>query len=263
MDVSKKYCQNCNNELDDGSTVCKRCNVIAALNLENFLLSRFKLLTVIGIFGALSVYLSTTASTQGGNGFLEYGSYISLAIVILLSIIWGWELVKYSFKILEFPFDGEDHYRIWFKIGFRFSTIILFLSFFTSVILLISAYILTNVTIAEPLMNLIVLAFILIFLISTIYYPYRSMIEKSGNVARYFMIIILIIIFVFTMQYFSTDTTSKWPYLVVEFLFGIVILGLIIRSFFLVYQDMKTGIWSFTIDKFKKKLRYLWKRYKK
>jgi len=130
MDDPKNFCQSCGFELAEGSKICKRCNLIAALNLENYLLSKYKLFAVIGIFGALSVYLSTTASTHGNNLFLQYGSYLGLSIVILLSFILGWDLLFYSFKTLHFQFDDETHYPPWFRLGFRFSTILLFMSFF-------------------------------------------------------------------------------------------------------------------------------------
>lgn len=260
MDDSKNFCQNCGFELDEGLTVCKRCNLVSALNLENFLLSKYKLLAIIGIFGALSVYLSTTASTHGNNPLLQYGSYISLAIVILLSFICGWDLVQYSFKILQFPFDEKFHYRAWLKLGFRFSTILLFISFFASVILLISLYILSDITIAQPLIYSIVLDFFLLIIVTTIYYPYRSMIEISGNNSRFFLNFLLILALVFSIGQLFSETADQLLNMIVTFFFIILNLYLIVRSSMLIFQTMNTGIRSLTIDNFKKKLRSLWKR---
>lgn len=254
-----KFCQNCGFELDDGSTICKRCNVVASINLENYLLSKYKLLTIIGIFGALSVYLSTTSSTQGKNEFLQYGSYISLAIVILLSLIWGWGLIRYSFSILQFPFDGEYHYRLWLERGFRFSLIVLFIGFFASVISLISLYIITRIEIAETLIFSIFLDFLLVLIITGIYFPYRSMIESSRNPGRFLMIFVLIAILFYTIGWFSVEISGKWPFIMVNLFFIILDVYLIFRSCVLVYRDMNTGIRSFTIDNFKKKLGSLWK----
>ena len=259
MDDSKNFCQNCGFELDEGLTVCKRCNLVAALNLENFLLSKYKLLAIIGIFGALSVYLSTTASTHGNNPLLQYGSYISLAIVILLSLICGWDLVQYSFKILQFPFDEKFHYWAWLKLGFRFSTILLFISFFASVILLISLYILSDITVAQPLIYSIVLDFIILLIITTIYYPYRSMIEMRGTIFRLILNFLLIGALVFSIKQLSVETPDKLLNIISISFFIILSLFLIVRSSMLIFQTMNTGTRSLTIDNLKKKLRLLWK----
>ncbi|PKL65703.1 MAG: hypothetical protein CVV32_00420 [Methanomicrobiales archaeon HGW-Methanomicrobiales-3] len=259
MTDPKKFCQNCGFELEENSTFCYRCNVFATINLENYLLSKYKLLTIIGIFGALSVYLSTTSSTQGGNPFLQYGSYLSLAIVILLSLIWGWGLVRYSFTILEFPYDGENHYTLWLERAFRFAIIVLFVGLFASMILLISIYILSNVDIAKPLLYSIVLALFLMIIITTIYYPYRSMIETSKNTLRFIMNFLLVGLLFFTVQYFSTQKNDHWFSLTVTIFFIILISYLIFRSSVLIYRDMNTGIRSLTIENLKKKLRALWK----
>ena len=259
MRDQKIYCQNCGNELDGDSNVCNRCNVVAKINLENYLLSKYKLLTIIGIFGALSVYLSTTSSTQGGNEFLQYGSYISLAIVILLSLIWGWGLIQYSLAILQFPFDGGFHYREWAERGLRFSLIVLFISFFASVILLISFYILTKREIAETLIYSIVVDFFLLMIITGIYFPYRSVIEKSGITVRFIMNFLLIFILFYTIQQFSTDTTSKWPFIIVQIFFIILNTYLILRCSVLIYREMNTKVSSLTVENLKKKLRPQWK----
>jgi hypothetical protein len=255
----KRFCQNCGFELDEGSTVCNRCSVVATINLENYLLSKYKLLTIIGIFGALSVYLSTTSSTHGGNEFLQYGSYICLAIVILLSLIWGWGLIQYSFTILQFPFDGHYHFKVWFERGIRFSLILLFTSFFASVILLISLYILTNVEIAETLVYSLFLDFFLLVIITAIYFPYRSLIESTGNAGRFLMSFLLIVVLILTIGNFSAETSNKWPFIMVTLFFIILNAYLIIRSSVLIYRDMNTGVRSLTLENFKNKLRPLWK----
>ena len=255
---SKIFCQNCGFELDEGSIVCKRCNVVAALNLENFLLTKYKLLAIIGIFGAISVYLSTTALTQGNNQFLQYGSYISLAIVILLSSIFGWDLVLYSFKILQFSFDDKTHYRTWLKLGFRFAIILLFISFFASMIFFISFYIISDVTIAQSLMYSIAVDFMILFIITTIYFPYRTLIEASGNVFRFFLIFLLIVFFVVTIKQIFAETVDNL--LNIIFIFILIILDsfLIFRSSILIFQTMNNGVRSITSENLKKKLRLLW-----
>lgn len=261
MDEPKYFCQNCGFELDEGSKICRRCNVVAALNLENFLLSKYKLLAIIGIFGALSVYLSTTATSHGNNMFLQYGSYISLSIVILLSIICGWDLVLYSFKILQFPFDGENHYWTWLKLAFRFSTILLFVIFFASVIFSISIYILSDITIAEPLIYSIAIDFLILLIITGIYFPYRSWIESSGNPFRFFLNFFLILSLVIAIRQLFSENPDKLFNIIMDSIFIILVLFLLLRSSMLIFTTMNTGVRSLTIENFQKKLRLVW-RYK-
>jgi len=249
---SNFFCQNCGSELEEESKICKRCNTVAALNLENFLLSKYKLLAIIGIFGALSVYLSTTAGAHGNNPFLQYGSYLSLSIVILLSLICGWDLVQYLLKILQFPFDENFHYWIWLKLAFRFSTILLFISFFASVIFLISLYIISDISIAHILMSSIGLDFLILLVITTIYFPYRSIIESCGNFLRFIMTFFLIFVLCFTIKQMSIDLSNSFLTIIVDFILLILVLFLIVRSCILIYRTMNTGVRSITSEKLKK-----------
>jgi len=255
---SSKFCQNCGFELTDESKICKRCNLVAAYNLENFLYSKYKLFTIIGIFGALAVYLSTTASSHDNNQFLQFGSYISLAIVILLSFICGWDLLFYSSKILQFPFDKDFHYRAWLKLGFRFSTILLFLAFFATIIGFISAYILSDVTLATSLALSLALDFLILVIITGIYFPIRSLIESSENlIFRYVLNFFLIfLIFLTIYVYFFRHTNDIFALILP--IFAIVIdYVLMIRCSWLILQKMDTGIRSLTFENIKKKLRLL------
>lgn len=249
MNGSKIYCQNCGYELEDHASICKRCHVVVALNLENFLLSKYKLFTIIGIFGALSVYLSTNAATHGNNPFLQYGSYISLAIVILLSFICGWDLLIYSFKILQFQFDGECHNWAWLKLGFRFSTIFLFMSFFVAVIGLISLYILSSdITIATSLILTTVLDFLILIIITTFYFPYRSLIETRGNLFRFFMNFVLIFIPFLTIKLYFLGHTEDIFALFIPISLIVIDYVLMIRCSWLILQTMDTGIKSITLE---------------
>jgi hypothetical protein len=263
MDASKSFCQNCGFELEEGSTTCKRCNLVAATNLENFLLSKYKLLAIIGIFGALSVYLSTTAATHGDNAALQYGSYISLAIVILLSLNFGWDITLYSLKILQFQFDGTPHYRAWFKLAFRFAIALLFISFFTGVILSIAFYIVSDITLAQSLMYSITLDFIVLLIITTIYFPYRSLIESSGIYVKMGLLFLLILMLLFAIKSTIAQQNEQWFSIIVTLVFIIISVYLIIRSSFLIYKDLNNGVKSLTFVKFKNKMESLWHRLKK
>jgi hypothetical protein len=253
MTNEKIYCQNCGHELDEGSKVCKRCNLVAAVNLENFLISKYKLLAVIGVFAALSVYLSTTATSNGNNEFLRYGSFISLSIVILLSLTFGWDLIWYSLKILKYPFEGEERYRDWFKLGFRFSIILLFISFFVTIVSFISFFILSDKSIATSLVMAVFFDFIILLLIATFYFPIRSIIENNGTIVRILMSIVLSFFGAYDLYYFMIDDRSD-PLLstITSVIVLVVVISLLIRSLQLIFDSMNTGIRSFTSENLKK-----------
>lgn len=259
MDIPKNFCQSCGFELDEGSTICKRCNLVTAYNLENYLLSKYKLLAVIGIFGALSVYLTTTASTHDNNQFLQYGSYLGLSIVILLSFILGWDLLFYSAKILRFQFDDEIHYWSWFKLGFRFSTLLLFMSFFAGIVGFITLYILSDLPVATTLIYAILFDFFLFLIIAVFYFPFRSLIETRGNGIRFLANCALIFLIVSSLFNEPTFTNAEFfTSIIFTFFIDIVALSLLFRSLWLMHKSMNNDVRSLTIENLKKKLQRLW-----
>lgn len=264
MESPKNFCPGCGFELEDSSKICKRCNLIVALNLENYLLSKYKLLTIIGIFGALSVYLSTTASTHGNNQFLQYGSYLGLSIVILLSFILGWDLLFYSFKTLRFQFDEKTHYWLWFKIGFRFSTILLFISFFSGIIGFITLYIISDIPVATTLILAIFVDFLILLFIATFYFPCRSIIETKGNAFRLIIncLLIAVMLWISFYQPSSEKSPDKFLNIIVTVLIDLVVLSLLLRSLWLMYKSMKTGVRILSIENLKK-LGSPWNKLKK
>lgn len=250
-----KYCQNCGHEIEEGAKICKRCNLVAANNLENFLLSKYKLLAVIGVFAALSVYLSSTAVSRSNNEFLNYGSYLGLSIVILLSMLFGWDLIWYSKNILHFPFDGEEHHLEWFKLGFRFAIILLFASFFITTIGFISLYILsTRIDVATSLVLTIIVDFLFFLMISTFYFPIRSYIESGKNIFRFIVVFILIFLQFFTVGFYFTGHTDDVFALLLPLFMIIVAHLLMIRSCWLIFSTMSDGQPSFLSKKFVKEI---------
>ena len=259
MGDSRIFCQNCGFELDNESKICKRCNLVAARNLENFLYCKYKLFTIIGIFGALSVYLSNTASNHNTNYlFLQYGSYISLAIVILLSLNVGWDILFYSSKILQFRFDEEYHYRDWLLLGIRFSLMLLFTAFFVSVITFISAYILSQTTLLSSLTISIGLDFLILIIITFIYFPLRSLIESAGVIFRIILNFLLILSIFLTIRLYFLSHTNDIFGLFMPIFFISILYVLAIRCSWLILQSMDTGIKSITNENFKKKMGQLW-----
>jgi len=263
MAKSGRYCQNCGYELDEESNICRRCHVVSAFNLENYLLSKYKLFTIIGIFGALSVYFSNLSVTNDKFHFLVYASYITMSIVILLSLLCGWDSIFYFKNLLMLPFDGKAHYLSWFKQAIQFSTLLLFFSFFIAVIGFISLYILSNTDIAISLVLTIVLDFFILLLISSFYFPIRSAIEMQTNFYRYIINFFLIFwLFLVLQAYFIKHSDDIFGLLLP--IVGVVIAyALLIRSCWLISQTMDNGIKSITMGNFKRQARVVWYRLKK
>ncbi len=177
MDQNLKYCPNCDCKIDTESQECPRCYTKVSRNLENFLLAKYKLFTLIGIFGALSIYLLNNAipASNPSNPFLHAGSLLSLMIVIILSIICIWDLVHYI-KIEE-PDYKEFPWSTLIKSIRTLPAIIMFFVFFICLISILAIYVLSNPQMAQVfIFTLFIIVFLLIF-IGT-YYIYRYCLEK-------------------------------------------------------------------------------------
>jgi len=177
MDQNQKYCPNCDCKVNTDSQECPRCYTKVSRNLENFLLAKYKLFTLIGIFGALSIYLLNNATPESNpsNPFLHVGSLLSLMIVIILSIICIWDLVH--FIKIEEPDYKEFPLSTIIKSIRILPAMILFFVFFICLISILTIYVLSNPQMAQVFVfTLSIIVFLLIF-IGT-YYTYRYYFEK-------------------------------------------------------------------------------------
>jgi hypothetical protein len=79
-------CPNCKTEIAHHLSICWYCDS-NLITLENFLNKKNKILIIIGVFGALSIYLAQTATINDNNLLLQFGSGMSLLVVIILASI--------------------------------------------------------------------------------------------------------------------------------------------------------------------------------
>lgn len=108
-------CPNCNNEIADHLTVCWICNS-NLINLENFLNKKNKILVIIGVFGALSIYFMQTAFNYNNNFFLELGSGISLLVMVILSLVIISDCYSFIKKYPNIPQEQDKQgYYVWIK----------------------------------------------------------------------------------------------------------------------------------------------------
>jgi len=144
MDPEKIYCPNCFNQIDTSSKECPRCFTRISHNLENFLLAKYKIFTLIGVFGALSIYLLTTSNQNGNDPLLLSGRLFSLTLVIILSGICIWDLlIYYSMKNEKIDYQNLSISDIFRNIR-PLPSFILFAAFFSALIFILAVYVLSN-----------------------------------------------------------------------------------------------------------------------
>ena len=179
MDQEKKYCPNCYNPVETGLEECPRCFTKISHNLENYLLAKYKIFTLIGVFGALSIYLLTTSNQNNNNSLLLSGSLFCLTIVIILSGICIWDLFVYSMKKEKIDYQNLTIWDI-FRSVKPLPSIILFAAFFAALIFILALYVLSNNSVNYAIVSAVVLTAMAIIFISILYYPYRYFIEKCA-----------------------------------------------------------------------------------
>ena len=139
MEPGKIFCPNCYNQVETGLTECPRCFTRISNNLENFLLAKYKIFTLIGVFGALSIYLLTTSQKNSDNSLLLLGSLYCLTIVLILSVICIWDLLSYTFKSKS-RFQDSFNQRYFWKCETSTRTYFIYCFFLCSNFRLISFY---------------------------------------------------------------------------------------------------------------------------
>jgi len=173
MEQDTKYCPNCCNQFESNYDECPRCFTKISRNLENFLLAKYKLFTLIGVFGALSIYL---LNQNGDNQILHAGSFFSLIIVIILSLICVWDLICFI-KIEESDYKEFPWTTVITSLKIL-PTLFMFLVFFIGLILILTGYVVSDKRIFSAIIYTIFLIAFSIFAI-TIYFIYRYLIEKA------------------------------------------------------------------------------------
>jgi hypothetical protein len=248
MEPRKIYCPNCYNPIENDSKECPRCFTIISHNLENFLLAKYKIFTLIGVFGALSIYLLTTSNQNGGDPLLLSGSLFSLTLVIILSGICIWDLLTYfSTKNEKIDYQNLSIGDIFRKIR-SLPSFILFSVFFSALIFILALFVLSNKAANYSIISTVFLTVVAIIFISIVYYPYRYFIEKMNNWIRAIIFVFLL----YALFSFIQTQILKLPFEPISIsLTAIVSLILIIllgRCLQLMYRDMTSEKSGLTMD---------------
>jgi hypothetical protein len=72
-------CKNCGHNVESGSNYCSRCGqTIEGCTIQDYLNDHFRIFAVIGVLGAIALYLASFAEANGDNFWLQAGSLLSL-----------------------------------------------------------------------------------------------------------------------------------------------------------------------------------------
>nr|WP_319377113.1 zinc ribbon domain-containing protein [uncultured Methanoregula sp.] len=239
MEPAKIYCPNCYNQVENGSKECPRCYTKISHNLENFLLGKYKIFTLIGVFGALSIYLLTISQKNDDNSLLLLGSLYCLTIVIILSAISIWDLFVYSFKNQKIDYKKFSIYDIFYSVK-PLPALILFTAFFCVLIFILSIFILSNPAVNETIIYAFLLTAVAIIAISIIYHPYRFFLEKWNNWIRAAIFIFLLIALFSIIKNQISDGLNNPLSLALTAIFSSILIILLINCLELMYREMTT-----------------------
>ena len=225
-------CPNCVREINEDSSFCKFCGYkINGCNIIDFLKEYFQIFVIIGVFGALSLYLSNFAGLSEKNVILKFGSLLCLVIVILLSFELVIDIGPYLKSVNEVIVEKES-YRFWIRNTWDILQLNLFRIFFVMLIILISYYLLFISEIGLSLLNVLFAIILLFMVIAGIYRPAISFVEARGkNPIAFYVIVLLFTILSLLFVYWILNNLLN-PIV-------IVLVGTLILTLHVIYKSVK------------------------
>ncbi len=188
-------CPNCNTEIADHLTRCWVCDS-NLITLENYLNKKNKILVIIGVFGALSIYLQQTASINNDNFFLQLGSGMSLFLMTVLSsnlILDYWGYVK---KYPKNPGESDSvGYSEWTK---HTADLIYLYAFLSGLCIIVASVLLFMLLFSKFSIAISQITFGLIFIftfLAFILFPTDRIVRRGvakGKISRNMSVILLL-----------------------------------------------------------------------
>jgi hypothetical protein len=181
-------CPNCDTEIADHLSVCWVCNS-SLITLENFLNKKNKILVIIGVFGALSLYLLQTAGNNSDNFLLQLGSGISLLVMVVLSSIIITDCLRYIKRYPEIPKASKVvGYTEWIRHTINLLYLWAFLSGLCVIVSSVILFMLFYSKINETVLS-VTFGFIFIFVIMAFIILPSDGLVRRGNFLLQLMII--------------------------------------------------------------------------
>jgi hypothetical protein len=198
-------CPNCNTEIADHLTHCWVCDS-NLITLENYLNKKNKILVIIGVFGALSIYLLQTANTYNGNYLLQLGSGMSLLVMVVLSSHLILDCNKYIKKYPKNAGESDSTgYPQWIKHTTDLLYLYAFLAGLSVIVITVLLFMLLFSNINEIAAS-ITFGFIFIFLfVAFILMPTDSIVRKENFFGTLFVIFLLSLMIFIWIGYLVKD----------------------------------------------------------
>jgi hypothetical protein len=185
-------CKNCGHNVEDDSKYCPQCGqAIHGCTIEDFLDANFRIFAVIGVFGAMALYLASFAEKNENTFLLQAGSLLSLTIVVLLSVNLVFRVSPYLKNCAASEKAMEESYRSWLKLSWNIIQIQVFRAVFLLIIACIALYLLIYSNMNSALLNSLGALIMLLIMITFIYMPAINIMKTKERYGIAFIIIIL------------------------------------------------------------------------
>jgi len=188
-------CINCGHDVDENSNYCPQCGqTIKGCNIEDFLNDHFRIFAIIGVFGAISLYLSNFSANNENNFLLQAGSLLSLSIVVLLSIDLYFRISPYIKNCAAKEENIEESYRSWIKMSWDVFQLQIFRWINLLIFGCIALFLLFYSDMNSVLLNSVGTFLFLLVSISFIYKPTISIVRTKENYHILFFVLGLMLI---------------------------------------------------------------------
>jgi len=243
-------CPNCNTDVADHLTVCWACNS-NLVTLENYLSKKNKILVIIGVFGALSLYLMQTANSYESNFFLQLGSGISLLVMVVLTSI----IISNCYLFIKkYPKLQGDQKGFGYTEWIRQTTDLLYLWAFLAGLCIIVCSVLLFMLFYSKINEIVMtitFGFIFIFLIvAFILLPSDDLMRKKSFVAQLFVVFIFSFLTILWILYLIRDVMrfTRFSFTIDLVIFCLSGFGLI-NAFEVIIKRADEN-WNYVINRF-------------
>lgn len=215
-------CPNCNTEIADHLTVCWFCGS-NLITLENFLNKKNKIIVIIGVFGALSIYLSQIPTNNDGKILLQIGSGISLLIMTALASLLITDC--YSFT-KNFPKDTEYYgsgYSKWIKQTMELVYLWIFLIGFFVIVISVLCYMLFFSNINEIVIKVVYGIILIIVFVPFIILPSDHIVKQKKLKSQILTTLLLGVLMISGLVLLLTNLMNSYS---LEFFLGFLLAGM-------------------------------------
>lgn len=225
-------CPNCNTDIADHLNVCWFCGS-NLITLENFLNKKNKIIVIIGVFGALSIYLSQTAVNNNNNFFLQFGSGISLLIMTALASLLTKECYSFIQKFPKYREYQGTGYSKWFRQTTELLYLWIFFTGFFSIVIFVLLFMLFFSNINEFVLKIIFGCVLAILFVPFIILPSDYFVRQKIWWKQFILLLMYEFLIFYEILLFLKDITNILSF---AFFTDIVLIGVSFIGYWNVLQ---------------------------